>query len=72
MMTRIRASRISRNLALKDVAKAVSLSESYIGHLEHGRLVPSESVTKRLTAYFQIKSTVLFEPVELVIRKAQA
>ncbi len=71
MFTFMRASRLARGLTLKDIAKAVGLSESYIGHLEHGRQKPGAVVTERLARYFDTKPATLFEPVVLTIKKAR-
>lgn len=54
MLTRMRASRLARGFTLKDIAKALWLSESCIGRLEHARQKPRPIVTECLARFFDL------------------
>lgn len=45
LATLIRDTRASRGLTQADLASAASVSQSYIGHLENGRQVPTAPAT---------------------------
>lgn len=50
----LRALRLKKGLGIKGLARDLSLSHSYISHIERGKTKPSESLVRRIAAYFGV------------------
>lgn len=65
---KLRRLRAERNIALKDMAKALNVSSAYLSALEHGkRGKPTWFMVQRIIAYFN----VIWDEAEEILRLAE-
>lgn len=48
----VRSLRLAKGLGIKKLAQELALSHSYISHIERGKAIPSDSLLRKLAAYF--------------------
>jgi transcriptional regulator with XRE-family HTH domain len=52
----LRGLRLKRGVGIKRLAQDLGISHTYISHIERGKTLPSETLIRKLAAYFNVNA----------------
>lgn len=65
-MTRLKFERTQRGLSQDALGRIVHVTQSEVGLIEQGRLIPTPTILGRFAAVFNVPADVLLKQVEIV------